>query len=238
MASHLGLVVGLCLSAFPAQAMRLLCSERVANVKERVPQLVEMSGRHHDTRYVLQAWPRTRKNEEATASDDPRNYGSLAAAEDLAEQIVSYGRDERAFPTTPQRASSLQFALGWLLAELINNAAYHGNQGDEATQVQIRLQLEGDRAIVRLSDRGTFFDVAPFSVEPDFEAMFADYNAVDAGGNLGIRLVLPGYVLLYQFRVYSEPRDDGDGVARTDVVVEVPLEAALKPKPEPVAAAD
>lgn len=214
------------LAAAAVAEPRELCSERLARLRVETPQLAEVRGTHHDTTFVLNTWPQ-QQNKGEHEDDDPRNHGAYHLAQDIAAHVVAYGRDERHIPYDAKPREGAEYPITWMLTELMNNAAYHGNQGNAALRVVVRVVLAGDVATVRISDFGELFDVSPFSIEPDWAAMWADYSGADAGGDLGVRAILPAFVVKYGFRVVSEGRDDGDGVLRTDVVVTIPLTQAL-----------
>lgn len=201
-----------------------LCPERLARMSASSPLLLSAEGTHHDATYVMASW-----SLEPSDADEaiPGAMGAFNFAGHIAEQIIAYGRDERGIPYDAEPLTRVAYAVRWLVAELMNNAAYHGNQGDPNRPVRVRVTLSGDEAVIRISDQGTFFDVTPFTQEPDWDAMWTDYEGPATGGSLGIRLVLPAYVKDYGFDVKSERRDDGDGVDRTDVVIRVPLSHAM-----------
>jgi len=229
-ASYAILLLGLSVSAFasveaPAVTVREFCAIRLADLGSKVPQLKGVRGHHHDATYVLTSWPQRREAATAETSDDARNHGSAFVADDIAQHTVAYGREDLQVDTTDEKALVLLASVKYLVLELFNNAAYHGNKGDERQTILIRVQMSHGEVVIRISDRGEFFDLAPYTIPMTMDEMFA-FVPTSQGGGLGLRFALPTYVER-GFGIRSERRDDGDGIPRTDAVITVPVRHGL-----------
>ena len=229
-ASYAILFLGLSASAFgsieaPAETVREFCAIRLADLGSKVPQLMGVTGHHHDLTYFLSSWPQLREGSTPETADDRRNHGSSFVADDIARHTVAYGRDDLQIETTDEKALVLLASIKYLVFELFNNAAFHGNQGDERQKILIRVQMSNEEVVIRISDRGHFFDLAPYTIAMTFEET-CEFVPTSQGGGLGLRFALPTYVER-GFGVRSEKRDDGDGIARTDAVITIPVRHGL-----------